>query len=209
MIIGYARVSTRDQNLDLQLDALKKEKCDKIYREVISGTKSERPILQEMLNQIRPGDVIVIWKLDRLGRSLRNLVDIVGQLIHQGVGLKSLHDNIDTTTPQGRLTFNIFASLAEFERDLISERTKAGLESARARGRLGGKPKGLSKEAEATACAAETLYKEGKLSVNQISKQLGIAKNTLYKYLRHRNVEISAYKSKAKLATSEISAVLG
>lgn len=199
MIIGYARVSTRDQNLDLQLDALQKEKCDKIYKEVISGAKSERPILQEMLNQIRPGDVIVIWKLDRLGRSLRNLVDIVGQLINQGVGLKSLHDNIDTTTPQGRLTFNIFASLAEFERDLISERTKAGLESARARGRLGGKPKGLSKEAEATACAAETLYKEGKLSVNQISKQLGIAKNTLYKYLRHRNIEISAYKSKTIL----------
>jgi DNA invertase Pin-like site-specific DNA recombinase len=196
MIIGYARVSTRDQNLDLQLDALQKEKCDKIYKEIISGAKSERPILQEMLNQIRPGDVIVIWKLDRLGRSLRNLVDIVGQLINQGVGLKSLHDNIDTTTPQGRLTFNIFASLAEFERDLISERTKAGLESARARGRLGGKPKGLSKEAESTACAAETLYKEGKLSVNQIAKQLGIAKNTLYKYLRHRNVEISAYKLK-------------
>lgn len=209
MIIGYARVSTRDQNLDLQLDALQKEKCDKIYKEVISGAKSERPVLQEMLNQVRPGDVIVIWKLDRLGRSLRNLVDIVSQLIKQNVGLKSLHDNIDTTTPQGRLTFNIFASLAEFERDLISERTKAGLESARARGRNGGKPKGLSKEAEATACAAETLYKEGKLSVNQIAKQLGIAKNTLYKYLRHRNVEISTYKSKAKLATSEISAVLG
>lgn len=200
MIIGYARVSTKDQNLDLQLDALQKEKCDRVYKEVISGAKSERPILQDMLTQVRPGDVIVIWKLDRLGRSLRNLVDIVGQLIKQEVGLRSLNDNIDTTTPQGRLTFNIFASLAEFERDLISERTKAGLESARARGRLGGKPKGLSKEAEATACAAETLYKEGKLSVNQISKQLGIAKNTLYKYLRHRNVETSAYQFKAKLA---------
>lgn len=196
MIIGYARVSTKDQNLDLQLDALQKEKCDRVYKEVISGAKSERPILQDMLTQVRPGDVIVIWKLDRLGRSLKNLVDIVGQLIKQEVGLKSLHDNIDTTTPQGRLTFNIFASLAEFERDLISERTKAGLESARARGRMGGKPKGLSQQAEATACAAETLYKEGKLSVNQISKQLGIAKNSLYKYLRHRGVQINAYKSK-------------
>lgn len=200
MKIGYARVSTKDQNLDLQLDALQKEKCDRIYKEVISGAKSERPILQEMLTQVRPGDVIIIWKLDRLGRSLKNLVDIVGQLINQEVGLKSLHDNIDTTTPQGRLTFNIFASLAEFERDLISERTKAGLESARARGRLGGKPKGLSPKAEATACAAETLYKEGKLSVNQISNQLGIAKNSLYKYLRHRGVEISAYKLKVKFA---------
>ena len=196
MIIGYARVSTKDQNLDLQLDALQKEKCDRVYKEVISGAKSERPILQDMLTQVRPGDVIVIWKLDRLGRSLKNLVDIVGQLIKQEVGLKSLHDNIDTTTPQGRLTFNIFASLAEFERDLISERTKAGLESARARGRMGGKPKGLSQQAEATACAAETLYKEGKLSVNQISRQLGIAKNSLYKYLRHRGVQINAYKSK-------------
>lgn len=197
MLIGYARVSTKDQNLDLQLDALQKEECDKIYKEVISAAKSERPILQEMLAQVRPGDVIVIWKLDRLGRSLRNLVDIVGQLINRGVGLKSLNDNIDTTTPQGRLTFNIFASLAEFERDLISERTKAGLESARARGRMGGKPKGLSQQAEATACAAETLYKEGKLSVNQISKQLSIAKNSLYKYLRHRGVQINAYKSKS------------
>ncbi|AUR52032.1 recombinase family protein [Aquella oligotrophica] len=198
MIIGYARVSTKDQNLDLQLDALQKEKCNRIYKEIISGAKSERPILQEVLTQVRPGDVIVIWKLDRLGRSLKNLVDIVGQLIEQEVGLKSLHDNIDTTTPQGRLTFNIFASLAEFERDLISERTKAGLESARARGRMGGKPKGLSQQAEATACAAETLYKEGKLSVNQIANQLSIAKNSLYKYLRHRGVQINAYKSKNK-----------
>ena len=198
MIIGYARVSIKDQNLDLQLDALQKEKCNRIYKEIISGAKSERPILQEVLTQVRPGDVIVIWKLDRLGRSLKNLVDIVGQLIEQEVGLKSLHDNIDTTTPQGRLTFNIFASLAEFERDLISERTKAGLESARARGRMGGKPKGLSQQAEATACAAETLYKEGKLSVNQIANQLSIAKNSLYKYLRHRGVQINAYKSKNK-----------
>ena len=198
MNIGYARVSTKDQNLDLQLDALQKENCSKIFKEKISGTKSERPALQDMLNQVRPGDVIIIWKLDRLGRSLKNLVEIVGQLIAQGVGLKSLHDNIDTTTPQGRLTFNIFASLAEFERDLISERTMAGLASARARGRNGGKPKGLSQQAESTACAAETLYKEGKLGVNQIATQLGIAKNTLYKYLRHRGVEINAYNSKIK-----------
>lgn len=198
MNIGYARVSTKDQNLDLQLDALQKENCSKIFKEKISGTKSERPALQDMLNQVRPGDVIIIWKLDRLGRSLKNLVEIVGQLIAQGVGLKSLHDNIDTTTPQGRLTFNIFASLAEFERDLISERTMAGLASARARGRNGGKPKGLSQQAESTACAAETLYKEGKLGVNQIATQLGIAKNTLYKYLRHRGVEINAYNSKKK-----------
>jgi DNA invertase Pin-like site-specific DNA recombinase len=195
MIFGYARVSTKDQNLDLQLDALQKQNCKQIFKDVMSGTKSERPALKEMLLHVRSGDVIVVWKLDRLGRSLKHLVEIVDQLNKQDVGLKSLHDNIDTTNAQGRLTFNIFASLAEFERDLISERTKAGLEAARARGRVGGKPKGLSQQAEATACAAETLYKEGKLSVNQIAKQLRIAKNTLYKYLRHRNVEIKSHKS--------------
>jgi DNA invertase Pin-like site-specific DNA recombinase len=195
MIFGYARVSTKDQNLDLQLDALQKQNCKRIFKDVMSGTKSERPALKEMLLHVRSGDVIVVWKLDRLGRSLKHLVEIVDQLNKQDVGLKSLHDNIDTTNAQGRLTFNIFASLAEFERDLISERTKAGLEAARARGRVGGKPKGLSQQAEATACAAETLYKEGKLSVNQIAKQLRIAKNTLYKYLRHRNVEIKSHKS--------------
>ena len=127
----------------------------------------DRPILQEMLNNIRKGDII-IWKLDRLGRSLKHLVELVNKFINEDIGLKSLHDHIDTTTPQGRLIFNIFAALAEFERDLIQERTKDGLNAALARGRLGGKPKGLSQQAEATACAAETLYKEGKLTINQI-----------------------------------------
>jgi DNA invertase Pin-like site-specific DNA recombinase len=192
MKIGYARVSTKDQNLDLQIDALQKEKCERIYKEVVSGAKSERPVLQEMTSQLRSGDVIVVWKLDRLGRSLKHLVDLVNQFIKIEVGLKSLHDSIDTTTPQGRLTFNIFASLAEFERDLISERTKAGLASARARGRNGGKPKGLSQKAETIACAAEALYKEGKISVNKIAQQLDIAKTTLYKYLRHRGVKINS-----------------
>lgn len=196
MKIGYARVSTKDQNLDLQIDALQKEGCEKIYTETMSGTKSERPILQEMLNGLRAGDIVVVWKLDRLGRSLKHLVELVSKFISEDIGLKSLHDHIDTTTPQGRLIFNIFASLAEFERDLIQERTKAGLNAARARGRLGGKPKGLSQQAEATACAAETLYKEGKLSVNQIVKQLGIAKATFYNYLRHRNVTIGPYIKK-------------
>jgi DNA invertase Pin-like site-specific DNA recombinase len=196
MKIGYARVSTKEQNLDLQIDALEKEGCEKIYTEVISGTKSERPKLQEMATNLRKGDIVIIWKLDRLGRSLKHLVELVNQFIQQDVGLKSLHDHIDTTTPQGRLIFNIFASLAEFERDLIQERTKAGLDAARARGRMGGKPKGLSKQAESIACAAETLYKEGKLTVNQIIKQLGIAKATFYNYLRHRNVTIGPYIKK-------------
>jgi DNA invertase Pin-like site-specific DNA recombinase len=197
MKIGYARVSTRDQHLELQIDALEKDGCKRIYTEVMSGTKSERPKLQELLGNLRPGDVVVVWKLDRLGRSLKHLVELINQFIQQDVGLRSLNDHIDTTTPQGRLIFNIFASLAEFERDLIQERTNAGLAAARARGRLGGKPKGLSKEAESIACAAETLYKEGKLSVNQIIKQLGIAKATFYNYLRRRSVPIGNYNKKA------------
>jgi len=190
MKIGYARVSTKDQNLSLQVDALKKEGCERIFKEKISGTKSERKELASLLSQVREGDVIVIWKLDRLGRSLRHLIDTVANLLEQGVGLKSLNDQIDTTTAQGRLVFNIFASLAEFERDIISERTKAGLRSARARGRVGGRPKGLSEEAQKTALAAESLYKEGKLKVNEIARKLNISKATLYNYLRYRKVKI-------------------
>lgn len=137
---------------------------------------------------------MAIWKLDRLGRSLKHLVELVGELMEKGIGLQSINDPIDTTTPQGRLTFNIFASLAEFERDLIRERTQAGLQAARARGRTGGRPKGLSPKALSTAAAAETLYREGKLSINEIARMLGISKSTLYSYLRHRGVKVGLYK---------------
>jgi DNA invertase Pin-like site-specific DNA recombinase len=188
--VGYARVSTKEQTLDLQVDALKKAGCRKIYTETVSGAKAERPVLTKLMDAIRAGDVLVIWKLDRLGRSLRNLIDIVNDLLQRKVGLKSLSDPIDTTTSHGRLTFNLFASLAEFERDLIRERTSAGLTAARARGRTGGRPKGLAQSAEQTACAAETLYREGKLSSQQIASHLGISKSTLYAYLRHRRVPI-------------------
>ena len=140
--VGYARVSTKDQTLDLQLDALNKEGCFKIYTETMSGAKADRPVLTKLMDAIRDGDVLVIWKLDRLGRSLKNLIDIVNELLLRKVGLKSLNDPIDTTHSHGRLTFNIFASLAEFERDVIRERTNAGLTAARARGRTGGRPKG-------------------------------------------------------------------
>lgn len=193
MKIGYARVSTREQNLDLQIIALENAGCEKIYEEIVSGAKAERPILNNLLKQLRPGDTLMVWKLDRLGRSLKHLVDLVHVLIQTNIGLCSLNDPIDTTTSQGRLIFNIFASLAEFERDIIHERTQAGLSAARARGRLGGRPRGLPQKSEATACAAETLYREGKLSVMQIAKKLSISKSTLYKYLRFRNVEISKY----------------
>jgi DNA invertase Pin-like site-specific DNA recombinase len=192
--VGYARVSTKDQTLDLQLDALKKAGCAKIYTETVSGAKAERPALTKLLDAVRAGDVLVIWKLDRLGRSLKNLIDIVNELLQRKVGLKSLNDPIDTTTSHGRLTFNLFAALAEFERDIIRERTNAGLMAARARGRSGGRPKGLSDDAAQTACAAETLYREDKLSSQQIADQLGISKSTLYAYLRHRGVPIGAYE---------------
>lgn len=198
MKIGYARVSTKDQSLELQIDALQKAGCEKIYQEIASGARSDRPALTTMLDHLRSGDILVIWKLDRLGRSLNHLVALVNQLLAKDIGLQSLQDPIDTTTPQGRLSFNLFASLAEFERDLIRERTQAGLSAARARGRNGGRPKGLPKKAEATACAAETLYKEGLLSVDEIAQKLGIAKSTLYSYLRHRGVEIGAYSSRTE-----------
>lgn len=194
MKIGYARVSTREQNLDMQVIALEDAGCERIYEEIVSGVKAERPILTNLIQQLRPGDILVIWKLDRLGRSLKNLVVLVQQLMENNIGLCSLNDPIDTTSPQGRLIFNIFASLAEFERDVIRERTQAGLSAARARGRLGGRPRGLSQAAEATACAAETLYKEKKLSVIEICKKLNISKSTLYKYLRYRNVAITYYE---------------
>ena len=195
--LGYARISTRDQSLNLQIDALKKAGCEKIYTDIASGAKSERPELAKLLENLRTDDVIVIWKLDRLGRSLKHLVALVAELLEKGIGLQSLNDPIDTTTAQGRLIFNIFASLAEFEKDLISERTQAGLSAARARGRTGGRPKGLSEKAEITARAAESLYKEKQLTVKEITERLGIAKSTLYYYLRHRGVEIGSYQHKA------------
>ena len=191
MKIGYARISTREQNLNMQVIALEEAGCERIYEEIVSGVKAERPILHNLINQLRPDDILVIWKLDRLGRSLKNLVHLVQQLMENNIGLCSLNDPIDTTNAQGRLIFNMFASLAEFERDVIRERTQAGLHAARVRGRFGGRPRGLSKKAETTAYAAETLYKEKKLSVIEICKKLSISKSTLYKYLRHRNVAIS------------------
>ena len=192
MKLGYARVSTKDQDLALQTDALTQAGCIKIYNDKLSGATKARPQLQALLGQLRSGDVVVIWKLDRLGRSLKDLVALVNDIEAKGAGLHSLNDHIDTTTPAGKLTFHLFAALAEFERDIIRERTKAGLEAARARGRKGGRPKGLSPKAQQTAIVAETLHKEGKLSVTQICNQLSISRGTFYNYLRHRGVHLSA-----------------
>lgn len=190
MKIGYARVSTKDQDLALQLNALEKNGCLKIYQEKVTGTNRDRPQLQELLYQLRADDVVVIWKLDRLGRSLKDLVSLVAEIQDKGAGLESLNDHIDITTPHGKLTFHLFAALAEFERDIISERTKAGLQAARARGRKGGRPKGLTKKAEHKAIIAEQLYNKRELSISEICDQLSISKSTLYNYLRHRDVVI-------------------
>lgn len=188
MKIGYARVSTKDQNLDMQIDALKSHGCSRIYKEKGSSVGKNRIEYDKMLSDLRPGDTLVVWKLDRLGRSLKQLVNLVDELKEKEVHLKSIKDQIDTSSPSGKLIFNIFASLADFERELIIERTQAGLKSARARGRKGGRPKGLSASAKTKALAAETLYKEGKLTVNEMARNLNISKTTLYSYLRYRGV---------------------
>ncbi|WP_407476777.1 recombinase family protein [Elizabethkingia anophelis] len=193
MKIGYARVSTQDQNFELQEDALKKSGCELIFKEKVSGAKADRLELGKLIEHLRKGDIVVVYKLDRLGRSLKHLLELVDLFNRKEVGLQSISDSIDTTTPQGRLFFNISASFAEFEKDLIRERTKAGLDAARSRGKKGGRRHGMSKEAEQKAILAETYYKEGKMSVIEISKEIGISKMTLYKYLRHRNVSIGSY----------------
>ena len=185
MKIGYARVSTRDQNLDLQIDALKKAGCTDtyIYREQITGSTMDRPELKKMLERLRAGDVVVVWKLDRLGRSLADLVHLINEIQGKEAGLQVLQDSIDTTTPHGKLFFHIFAAVAEFERAIIRERTKAGLESARARGRKGGRPPGLSKDAQIKAAAAVSLYQQ-KRPVNDICQTLSISKKSFYKYIK-------------------------
>ncbi len=202
MKIGYARVSTKDQDLSLQLDSLKDAGCEEIYQEQFTGSTKERPELQKMLQHLRERDVIVVWKLDRLARSLKDLVGLVNEIQDKGAGLSSLNDQIDTTTPHGKFTFHIFAALAEFERDIIRERTMAGLAAARARGRKGGRPKGLSEKAQHTASSAERLYQEGELTIKEICDQLSISKMTLYNYLRYRGLEIGATRKKRNLKSA-------
>jgi len=182
MLVGYARVSTTDQNLDLQDDALQTAGCERMFTDIASGAKAERPGLNQALKECRKGDTLVVWKLDRLGRSLPHLVETVRDLADKGIGFKSLQENIDTTTSGGKLIFHIFASLAEFERDLIRERTHAGLSAARARGRKGGRPKGvmdLNKQKAALALKNDTSR-----SISEICQILGVCRNTYYKYVR-------------------------
>lgn len=179
MLVGYARVSTSDQNLDLQIDALKTAGCERIFTDQESGAKEDRVGLVQALGFVREGDSLVVWKLDRLGRSLKHLVETVTELEKVGIGFKSLQESIDTTTPGGKLVFHLFAALAEFERDLIRERTKAGLKAARARGKKGGRPKAMDEKKRAMA---QRLREDPSLSVADICKQLGVSSATFYRY---------------------------
>lgn len=181
MKIGYARVSTLDQNPDLQRDALEKAGCEKVIVDQISGTLAARPGLEKIKEQLRPGDTLVVWRLDRLGRSLQDLIGWINYLEERGAALQSLHETIDTTTPTGKLTFHLFGALAEFERNLIQERTQAGLRAARARGRLGGRPKALDNDKRQVAV---DLYRQKKMPVGRICAMMGISKPTLYSYVR-------------------------
>ena len=181
MLIGYARISTTDQTLALQKDALEKAGCEKIFTDAVSGTKAGRKGLSEALSQLRSGDTLVVWRLDRLGRSLRHLIDTITKLADRGVGFKSLTENIDTTTSGGKLVFHIFGALAEFEREIIRERTTAGLDAARSRGKVGGRPKALSvKELQ----MLRNMAADKSLGVSDICRTLGIGRTTFYRYVK-------------------------
>lgn len=196
MKIGYARVSTEDQKLDLQINALNEAGCKQIFQEKISGAKKKRPELSRMLEMIREGDEVIVYKLDRLGRSLSNLVEIINLLMEKKVKFRTLTDNIniDDESPMGKLMFHIFASFAEYERNINIERTRAGLAAAQLRGVSLGRPKGLSKEAEKKAISAVYYYEKGELSITQICKLLEVSQTTFYRYIRLKGSKDSAKK---------------
>ena len=179
MKIGYARVSTEDQDLTYQKEALLKAGCERIFEDTVSGAKAERRGLTLAFEHLRPGDILIVWRLDRLGRSMKDLIAKINELGNLGVSFMSLNESMDTSTSSGRLVFNIFASLAEFERDLIRERTQAGLASARARGRVGGRKPKLTKQ---QVQVMKTLYESEEHTVEKIVEQFGIHRNTFYGY---------------------------
>lgn len=181
MLIGYARVSTADQTLALQEDALRAAGCERLFHDVMSGSATERPGLSAALEYARPGDVVVVWKLDRLGRSLAHLIELVHQLHESGIGFRSLQENLDTTSAGGKLIFHIFGALAEFERSLIRERTNAGLAAARARGRMGGRPPRLTSDQVRMAVRQ---LQEPDMTMQQIAEALHVSRATLYRALK-------------------------
>lgn len=180
MFVGYARVSTQDQKPALQLDALKAVGCEKVFVEKASGAQRERPEMKAALDYMRAGDTLVVWKLDRLARSMKQLIETVEMLEGQGIGFRSLTEAIDTTTAGGKLVFHIFGALAEFERSIIRERTRAGLDAAKARGRRGGRPPKLT---EKDLTAARAMLAEASITVEDVAKRLGVSPATLYRHL--------------------------
>ena len=192
MKIGYARVSTHEQNLDLQLDALKAAGCERIFEDKVSGSKAERPGLETAKMALRAGDTLVVWRLDRLGRSLKHLIEVVTEFSDMGVGFQSLTENLDTTTNGGRLLFHVFGALAEFERGIIQERTKAGLSAARARGRVGGRPKKLT---DKEIAKARRLLSDPEQKVTDVAKYLRVSRATLYRALKESDAASSTGKS--------------
>jgi len=180
MLVGYARVSTQDQKPELQLDALTSAGCEKVFEEKASGAQRDRPQLIAAIDYMRSGDTLVVWKLDRLARSMKQLIETVEGLDGRGIGFRSLTEAIDTTTPGGKLVFHIFGALAEFERSIIRERTNAGLKAARDRGRLGGRPPALSAD---DLAAARAMLRDPEITVEQVAKRLGVAPSTLYRHI--------------------------
>ena len=182
MLVGYARVSTPSQSLDLQIRALKEAGCDKIFTDIASGAKTVRSGFKDAEMILRAGDTLVVWKLDRLGRSIRHLIESINDLKEKGVGFRSLQEAINTQTSGGKLVFHIFSALAEFERDLIRERTNAGLEAARARGKKGGRPKSLKQPKN--VALLKQMHADSNYSIGEICETLNISRSTLYRYLK-------------------------
>lgn len=200
MKIGYVRVSTRDQNLDLQIEALEKAGCEKIYKEKISGTTKNLPELDKMIEQFQKGDELYVWRLDRLGRSVKNIIDLVLSLSDKGIIIKGFTDGVDTATANGRFFLNLIASPAEYERELIRKRTNAGLQSARAKGRLGGRPKGYTKETISKLLLLRNIYKDITKRPEEIYKSPGLSRATFYRYAKildhHTDEEIKKMSNK-------------
>ncbi|SFU39116.1 recombinase family protein [Nitrosospira multiformis] len=199
MKIGYARVSTHEQDLALQLDALTKEGCEKIFQEKASGAQRDRPELKAALSYMRKGDTLVVWKIDRLARSMKQLIETIESFQEQGIGFKSLQDPIDTSSPSGKLVFHIFAALAEFERGVIRERTGAGLRAARERGRVGGRPPALSAK---DLQFAKAMLKDPDITVAAVAQRLNVAPSTLYRHIPHaRSASLELDEGADKLVT--------
>jgi len=198
--LGYARVSTYEQNLDLQLDALQREECTQIFTDKVSGVKANKPNFEKLMEYVRQGDTIVVWKLDRLGRSTVQLIELMEKLKERGINLKSLSESIDTTSATGTLFFQFMCMLAEHERNIIRERTAAGLSSARARGRTGGRPKGLSQHYQLIAPEVKEMYEKGNRTTEEIRKIFNIkSQPTLYKILIFTGIDIKGFLKKRKV----------